>query len=91
MCLGHVTPHPSAGPRAARTMLLSACRRRGLLSSQEAGGGAGLTATVGRASPVYVPAEEVVLHQHVLNTFLQWLLLLLHTRTVPVTGAQQGR
>lgn len=31
-------------------------------------------------SPIYVPAEEVVLHQHVLNTLLQWLLLFLCTQ-----------
>lgn len=29
------------------------------------------------ASSIYVPAEKMVLHQHVLNTLLQWLLLLL--------------
>ena len=29
-------------------------------------------------SPVDVPAEEVVLHQHVLDALLQGLLLLLH-------------
>lgn len=31
----------------------------------------------GWGSPIYVPAEEMVLHQHVLHPFLQWLLLLL--------------
>lgn len=31
----------------------------------------------GWGSPIYVPAEEVVLHKHVLHPFLQWLLLLL--------------
>lgn len=31
------------------------------------------------ASSIYVPAEKMVLHQHVLNTLLQWLLLLLCT------------
>jgi hypothetical protein len=31
------------------------------------------------ASPINVPAEKVVLHQHVLDTLLQWLLLLLCT------------
>lgn len=40
-------------------------------------------ATGGRASPIYVPAEKVVLHQHVLDAFLQGLLLLLHTGTAP--------
>lgn len=34
-------------------------------------------ATGGGASPIYVPAEEVVLHQHVLDALLQGLLLLL--------------
>lgn len=41
----------------------------------------------GRASPVYVPAEEVVLHQHVLDTLLQGLLLLLHRDSpTPIMG-----
>lgn len=31
----------------------------------------------GWGSPIYVPAEEMVLHKHVLHPFLQWLLLLL--------------
>lgn len=31
----------------------------------------------GRGSPIYVPAEEMVLHKHVLHPLLQWLLLLL--------------
>lgn len=31
----------------------------------------------GWGSPIYVPAEEMVLHEHVLHPFLQWLLLLL--------------
>lgn len=34
-------------------------------------------AGAGCGSPVYVPAEEMVLHQHVLHPFLQRLLLLL--------------
>lgn len=40
-------------------------------------------ATGGRTSPIYVPAEKVVLHQHVLDAFLQGFLLLLHTGTAP--------
>lgn len=32
---------------------------------------------MGWGSPIYVPAEEMVLHKHVLHPFLQWLLLLL--------------
>lgn len=40
-----------------------------------------------RASPIDVPAEEVVLHEHVLNTLLQWLLLLLRTGTASVAGS----
>lgn len=46
------------------------------------------TAAGGRVSPVYVPAEEVVLHQHVLNALLQRLLLLLHTGTASACAAR---
>lgn len=48
-------------------------------------------ATGGRASPIYIPAEKVVLHQHVLDTLLQGLLLLLHRDSPHFTGcAQRG-
>lgn len=43
-----------------------------------AGVGLGATEQLG-VSSIYVPAEKVVLHQHVLNTLLQRLLLLLCT------------
>lgn len=43
-----------------------------------AGVGLGATEQLG-VSSIYVPAEKVVLHEHVLNTLLQWLLLLLCT------------
>lgn len=43
----------------------SVCRREGPQDGVEWG------------SPIYVPAEEMVLHEHVLHPFLQWLLLLL--------------
>lgn len=43
-------------------------------------------------SPVDVPAEEVVLHQHVLDALLQGLLLLLHETALlsRLLGTQQG-
>lgn len=44
-----------------------------------AGVGVGATEQLEGVSSIYVPAEKVVLHQHVLNTLLQWLLLLLCT------------
>lgn len=37
----------------------------------------GSRGTVGWRSPIYVPAEEVVFHEHVLHAFLQRFLLLL--------------
>lgn len=39
--------------------------------------GEGSRGTVGWRSPIYVPAEEVVFHEHVLHAFLQRFLLLL--------------
>lgn len=41
--------------------------------------GLGATQQQEGASSIYVPAEKVMLHQHVLNTLLQWLLFLLCT------------
>lgn len=43
------------------------------------GVGLGATEQLEGVSSIYVPAEKVVLHQHVLNTLLQRLLLLLCT------------
>lgn len=43
-------------------------------------------------SPVYIPAEKVVLHQHVLDALLQGLLLLLSLhRKFPVLGEAEGK
>lgn len=55
--------------------------------------GEGSRGTVGWRSPIYVPAEEVVFHEHVLHAFLQrFLLLLLQGGTeTGVSASRQAR
>lgn len=81
------TPSPSR-PKAGQDRAVLFLLEEGAAREPTGWGKPGLDeAAGGRASPVYVPAEEVVLHQHVLNTLLQWLLLLLHTGTASACAA----
>lgn len=51
-----------------------------------------MTGPLEEVSPIYVPAEKVVLHQHVLDALFQGLLLLLSLgRKFPVLGEAEGK
>lgn len=89
---------PTTVPRALErvlplTLQLRAGLGRAVLSLLGGQGGTWVRQGPWRSmSPVNVPAEEVVLHQHVLDALLQGLLLLLHETALlsRLLGTQRG-